>query len=42
MTNQKLQIETAASVIQDYEKVDDILQKQREIAKAYLCQSIGE
>ena len=26
----------------DYEKVDDILQKQREIAKAYLCQSIGE
>lgn len=26
----------------DYEKVDDVLQKQREIAKAYLCQSIGE
>ena len=26
----------------DYEKVDDVLQKQREIAKAYLCQSISE
>lgn len=26
----------------DYEKVDDVLQKQREIAKAYLCQSITE